>query len=169
MNRMLAVIFRDSGKAFEGRDALERLDREDLLTLDAYAIIHRQSDGTCAVRQERDLRGFTTLASSSLGSLIGLLGDPGGLPTCSLSGFTMELDNACVSSDFVDEVSRGLTLGNSALIAEIEEEETRCVDLWMQKLGGAIHRCSLDVKHVTDSTKMHLPPSIFSFLGSPNA
>ena len=45
-----------------------------------------------------------------------------------------------ISADFVDEVSKQLTPGKFAVVAEIEEEQTAAVDLSMEGLGGVVYR-----------------------------
>ena len=43
MDRMLVVIFSDIGKAFEGRDALKSLDRDDSITDYASGSDHKNA------------------------------------------------------------------------------------------------------------------------------
>ena len=152
MDRILVVIFSDASKTFEGRDALKGLDEEDLITLFAYAIITKTPDGKVVVNEEKDRVGLKTVAGTSLGSLIGLLGGPVGFGIGAVAGFLTgliaDLDNAHVSTDFVDDVSRELTPGKFALVAEINEDWTRWLDLRMTELGGVVYRYApSDVKH----------------------
>jgi uncharacterized membrane protein len=160
MDRILVVVFNEADKAFEGRDALKSLDREDdVLTLYAYTIITKLPDGTCVVNDEHDLDGLKTLLGTSLGSLIGLLGGPTGVVigavAGTLTGITADLDNARVSAEFVDDVSKDLTPGKFALVAEIDEDWTRWVDLRMEELGGIVYRYTLsEVTHAEHSTDL---------------
>lgn len=159
MNRILVVIFNEPSKVFEGRDALKGFDREDVLTLYAYAIIEKKPDGTTVVNEESDRQGLKTLLGGSIGALIGLLGGPAGVAIGTMAGFltgvTAYLDSSGVSAEFVDEVSRELKPGKFALVAEIEEDWTRWVDLRMEELGGAVHRYALsDVKHAAHSDEI---------------
>jgi len=152
MNRMLVVVFSEVSKAFAGRDALKSLDRDDSITLYAYAIITKNADGTSIVNEEDDPGGLRTLLGTSVGSLIGLLGGPTGVAigaaAGSLAGITADLDNARIGADFVDDVLRQLTPGNFALVAEIDEEWTPWVNLPMEELGGVVYRRALsEAKH----------------------
>jgi uncharacterized membrane protein len=157
MNRTLVVVFSEPSKPFEGRDVLKGLDRDDVLTLYSYAIITKQPDGTCVVNDEHDVGGLRTVLGTTLGSLIGLLGGPTGVAIGAVAGtfagITANLDNARVSADFVDEVSKQLAPGKFALLAEIDEEWTAWIDLPMEELGGVVYRYTLsDVKHAANST-----------------
>jgi uncharacterized membrane protein YqiK len=61
-------------------------------------------------------------------------------------------DEARVVADFANEVSKHLTPGTYALVAEIDEEWTPWVNLRMTELGGVVYRCPLsDVKQVAES------------------
>lgn len=158
MDRMLLVIFNEADKALEARDALRSLGHDDdVLTLYAYAVIKKEPDGTCVVNDEHDREGLKTLLGTSLGSLIGLLGGPTGVVIGSiagtLTGITADLDNARVSAEFVDEVSKELTPGKFALVAEIDEEWSKWVDLRMEELGGIVYRyVAADVRQAEHST-----------------
>ena len=95
----------------------------------------------------------------SLGSLIGLLGGPIGVgigaATGSLAAITADLDNARVGADFVDEVSKQLTPGKFALVAEIDEEWTPWVNLRMEELGGVVYRRALsEVKRAVNEEEI---------------
>jgi len=152
MDRILAVIFSEPDKVFEGRDALRDLDHEDVLTLYAYAIITKKPDGKVVVNEEDDRAALKTALGSSIGALIGLLGGPAGFAIGTAAGFlagvTAYLDTSRVSATFVDEVSKELTPGKFALVAEIDEDWTRWLDLRMEQLGGVIYRYApSDVKH----------------------
>jgi len=152
MDRILVVVFSDASKTFEGRDALKDLDQEDLLTLYAYAIITKTPEGKVVVNEEKDRVGLKTIAGTSLGSLIGLFGGPVGFGIGAVAGFLSgliaDLDNAGVSTGFVDDVSRELTPGKFVLVAEVDEDWTSWLDLRMTELGGVVYRYApSDVKH----------------------
>jgi uncharacterized membrane protein len=156
MDRILVVVFSEASKAFAGRDELKDLDHEDLLTLYTYAIITKTPEGKTVVNEEKDLIGLGTVLGSSLGSLIGLLGGPAGVAIGAVAGFltglTADLNISRVSADFVDEVSKELTPGKFALVAEVNEDWTRWVDLGMEELGGVVYRHTLsEVRHEADA------------------
>ncbi|MGB0042707.1 MAG: DUF1269 domain-containing protein [Terriglobales bacterium] len=147
MNRLLVAVFNEIGKAFEGRDALKSLDRDDSITLYAYAIITKNADGTSLVNEEHGAGAVGSVLGSSLGSLIGLLGGPAGVAigaiAGSVAGGTTDLDKARIGDDFVNEVTKQLTPGKSALAAEIDEDWTPWINLRMEELGGVVYRRDL--------------------------
>jgi len=147
MNRMLVVVFSEASKAFDGREALKSMDRDGSAPVYALAVITRKADGTSIVNEEGDSGPRGTLLGTSLGSFIGLLGGlPGvaiGAIAGSVGGMASDLDNARIGADFVDEVSRQLTAGKTALVAEIEEEWTTAIDQRMEELGGVVYRRAL--------------------------
>jgi uncharacterized membrane protein len=159
MDRMLVVVFGNEGKAYEGRRALQDLDRDGSITAYAYAIITKNADGTSKVNEGDDSGPLGTLVGTSVGSLIGLLGGPVGLAIGAgagfLGGMTADLDNARINEDFVDDVSKQLTPGRVALVAEIEEEWTTPVDIRMEALGGTVFRRALsDVRDTANSEEI---------------
>jgi uncharacterized membrane protein len=159
MNRMLVVVFGNESKAYEGRRALQDLDRDGSITAYAYAVITKNPDGTSSVKEGDDSGPLGTLVGTSVGSLIGLLGGPVGLAIGAgaglLGGVIADLDNARISQDFVDDVSKQLTPGRVALVAEIDEEWTTPVDLRMESLGGIVFRRALsDVRDTANSEEI---------------
>jgi len=159
MNRLLVVVFSEIDKAFEGRDALKNLDRDDSITDYASAIITKNADGTGIVNEKDVSSVLGPVIGTSVGSLIGLLGGPGGVAVGaiagSLTGSATDLDKARIGADFVDEVSRQLTPGKYALVAEIDEEWTPWVNLRMEELGGIIYRYPLsEAKHAANAREV---------------
>jgi len=146
MDRMLVVVFDNEALAYEGRQALIDLAHQGEITVYGDAVLARKPDGTTLVRQNDDL-GLGTLVGTSLGSLLGLLGGPIGLAIGSSAGFAVgagfDLDRARVGEDFIDDVTKQLTPGKVAVVAEIEEDWTTPVDTRMESMGGVVFRRAL--------------------------
>jgi hypothetical protein len=72
------------------------------------------------------------------------LGGPVGLAAGAAAGaflgYATDAFNYGVGTEFVDEVSRNLTSGKSALVAEVDEFWTLGLDLRMEALGGTVVR-----------------------------
>src|SRR5215469_15448354 len=152
MDRMLVVVFNSETKAYEGKKALLQLDSEGSISVYGYAVVAKNADGTSTLKQGDDSGPLGTLAGTSLGSLIGVLFGPAGLAIGATAGFaggaTADLANAGVGDDFIDDVSKVLTPGSVALLAEIEEDWTTPVDTRMEAIGGTIFRRTVsDVRH----------------------
>src|SRR5260370_13714700 len=152
MDRMLVAVFDNGSKAYEGKKALLQLDGEGSITAYGYAVVAKNSDGTTTVKQGDDSGPLGTLTGTALGSLIGLLGGPVGVAIGAAAGLaagaTVDLNNARISDDFIDDVTKVLLPNRVALIAEIEEDWTTPVDTRMEAIGGIVFRRALsDVKH----------------------
>jgi uncharacterized membrane protein len=155
MDRMLVVVFDNENKAYEGKKALLELDGERSLTVYGYAILAKGADGRTTTKQGDDVGPLGTLTGTALGSLIGLLGGPVGVAIGAASGLgagaAMDLHNARISSDFIDDVSKMLLPNRVAVVAEVEEDWVTPVDTRMEAIGGSVFRRSLsDVEDTVD-------------------
>jgi uncharacterized membrane protein len=156
MDRMLVVVFDSEGKAYEGKKALLQLDGEGSITLYGYAVLAKAADGkTTNLKQGDDVGPLGTLAGTAVGSLIGLLGGPIGVAVGAASGaaagYAVDLHNARISSDFIDDVSKKLLPNRVAVVAEIEENWITPVDTRMEAIGGTVFRRGLsDVEDTVD-------------------
>ena len=156
MDRMLVVVFDNENKAYEGKKALLQLDREGSIGVYAYAVVAKNVNGTATVKQGDDTGPIGTLVGTSLGSLIGLLGGPVGVAIGAsvglVAGATADLDNARISGDFIDDVTKVLVPGKVAVVAEIDEDWTTPVDTRMEPIGGIVFRRALSaVKDTVNS------------------
>jgi uncharacterized membrane protein len=155
MDRMLVVIFPNESKAYEGKKALQQLDGEGSITVYAYAVLAKNADGTATVKQGDDVGPMGTLLGTSVGILIGALGGPAGMAIGAAAGLgagsAVDLDNARIGSDFIDDVQKSLLPSHVALIAEVEEDWTMPVDTRMEAIGGNVFRRALsEVKDTAD-------------------
>src|SRR5258707_13519439 len=129
MDRMLVVVFDNETKAYEGKEALLRLDGEGSISVYAYAVLAKHADGSATVKQGDDSGPINTLVGTSLGSLIGLLGGPAGLAVGASLGFAAggaaDLDKARIGDDFIDDVTKLLVPNRVAPGAEIGRAWTR--------------------------------------------
>jgi uncharacterized membrane protein len=147
MERMLVAVFDDERMAFEGRGALRQLEREGNLTIFEGAVVVKGADGRVSVRQIDDSAPTGTLAGTAVGSLVGLLAGPVGAAIGAASAATIgaiyDADTLRVGEDFVDDVSKSLTPGKVAVVAEVDEAWTAPVDARMEALGGTVFRRAL--------------------------
>jgi uncharacterized membrane protein len=154
---MLVVVFDAESKAFEAKKALHDLDTEDIIEVLAQAVVARNADGSATVREDEDLKPAGTLAGTTLGALIGVLGGPVGIALGAAAGLavgaTVDIDDARVGEDFVEDVKKKLLPENFALVAEIEEDTTALVDTAMKALGGTIFRRPLSAVRKTVNEK----------------
>ena len=152
MERMLVVLFENESKAYDGTKALRQLDLDGSITVYAHAVVVKNPDGAVITRERDDQGPFGLLVGTALGALIGVLGGLAGLGiggTVGLvAGGAMDLHNARVGEDFIDDVAKALSPNRAAIVAEIQEEWTDPVDSRMQAIGGTVLRRALsEVKH----------------------
>ena len=76
MDRMLVTVFDNETQAYEGKKALLELDGEGSIGVYGYAIVKKNADGSSTVKQSDDDVPLGTLAGTSLGALVGVLGGP---------------------------------------------------------------------------------------------
>jgi uncharacterized membrane protein len=152
---MLVVVFDNEGKAYEGRKALLQLDNEGSISVYASVVLTKNADGTASIKQSDDPGPLGTLLGTSLGSLIGLLGGPAGVALGATLGFgagsATDIDNARIGDDFITDVTKQLSPGRVAVVAEIEEDWTTPVDTRMEVIGGTVFRRALSAARKTSN------------------
>jgi uncharacterized membrane protein len=146
MEKMLVVVFDNEAKAYEGSRALNQLDAEGSISVHAAAVISRNSDGTLGMKQSDGDYPIRTLGGTALGSLVGILGGPAGVALGAaaggFAGLLTDLRVAGVDGEFLDEVSKALTPGKCAIVADVNEEWVTPVDSRMEAIGGQVHRAA---------------------------
>ena len=144
MERLLAVVFNDEAKAYEGLRALNQLDGEGSITAYAAQVIQKKPDGKISEKQTEGNFPLQTAKGLWGGALIGLLGGPVGMGIGALVGTAAgemgDLNIAGLNADFVSEVSGSLTPGKFAVVADVNEDWVTPVDTRMEALGGVVFR-----------------------------
>ena len=144
MNEMLVAVFDSEAAAFEGLSALKDLHRGGDISLYSSAVIAKDRNGKVEVRQEADPGPVGTSVGLLAGALIGILGGPAGLALGAsiggLAGLVFDVNKTGIDLTFLDDVSKALTSGKFAVLAEIEESWTTPVDTRLHKLGGIVFR-----------------------------
>jgi uncharacterized membrane protein len=144
MSNFIVVIFPTETQADEGRKALKELQDEGTLAIHGMALIHKGTDGKVSMKGEANEAPLGTAVGAVVGGLLGLLGGPIGLAAGAAGGaflgYSVDAFNYGVGMEFVEEVSRNLTPGKSALVAEVDEFWTSGLDLRMEALGGIVVR-----------------------------
>jgi uncharacterized membrane protein len=141
---MLVVVFDTEDKAYDASSALQSLDESSVIALNVDAVVTRDRNrGTTVVKNHVEhLEG--TMGGTALGTLIGAIAGPAGAAIGALSGLVAgtisDLARARVDNDFIKEVATALAPGKSALVAQINEDDTDGVDTRMAALGGRVFR-----------------------------
>src|SRR5258705_948481 len=78
MRNYVAVVFDDTGKAYEGLHALWQLDDAAEVTVHGTAVVHRDALGNFQVDTKETHPALATAAGVGVGALLGLLAGPAG-------------------------------------------------------------------------------------------
>jgi uncharacterized membrane protein len=144
MNKMLVAVFDKEPAAYEGLSALKDLHREGEISLYATAVIVKDSAGNVSVKQTDDKGPLGTALGLLTGGLLGVLGGPVGVAAGatmgSLMGAMIDLYNTDIDAEFLGDVSKALTPGKAAVLADVEESWATPVDTKIGKLGGLVFR-----------------------------
>ena len=144
MNQMVVAVFDNDSAAFEGLRELRDLHKEGGVSLYASAVIVKDKTGEVSVKQEADKGPAGTALGLLVGGLVGVLGGPAGLPIGAyiggLAGLLFDLGRFGVDLTFFDDVSKALTPGKAAVLAEVEESWTSLLDERLRKHGGTVYR-----------------------------
>lgn len=147
MERMLVALFNDEAKARAGSQALQAMGDEGEVAVHTVHIFTREQDGTVSSDDIYDSLPEGTMGGTAVGSLLGLLGGPVGLAIGAaggmLVGATADYAKSKVTTDFAQRVADELTPGKTAIVAEVDEEETEAVNERLQALGATILRRDL--------------------------
>lgn len=144
MNKFVVVIFPDDAKADEGVRAFQALHDEGEITLYGLRVARKSEDGEVTL-VEKVGKGMPGAAVGALaGGLVGLLGGPltavAGLAGGAWIGTWRDITHLGVGSDFLEEVSRELAPGTTAVIADITEDRVAPLDERMAALDGTVLR-----------------------------
>jgi uncharacterized membrane protein len=144
MNKLLVAVFESEKAADAGLNALRALHAAGDITLYATGVLVRDAKGVVSVRKSMDAGPIGTVAGLAVGSLIGLLGGPVGVAigavTGTVAGAVRDFWVAGVGLDFIEEATRHLQPGKTALVAEVEEEWIIPVDSALEAAGGHVFR-----------------------------
>ena len=147
MDRMLVVIFNSDIEAYKGKTALQQLDDEGSVRVYGYAVVAKNTDGTATIAQGDNTGPLGSVFGMSIGALVGALFGPAGFALGSAaglgSGAAVDFTNLNVGQDYIDDVSKALSPGKFALVAEIDEDWTTPIDSRMESIGGQVFRRAL--------------------------
>jgi uncharacterized membrane protein len=144
MNKVIVAVFDNEAAAFEGLKALRDLHGDGDVSLYASAVVAKDAAGKINIRQAADQGPVGTAVGLLTGSLIGLLGGPAGLAVGAsvggLTGLLFDLDKTGIGVGVLDDVSKALTPGKVAVLADVDETWTTPVDTRLHKQGAIVFR-----------------------------
>ncbi|MCK4898587.1 MAG: DUF1269 domain-containing protein [Anaerolineales bacterium] len=146
MSNLIVFTFKNETGAEEMRDALVKMQKEKLITLEDAAVVIRKQDGKVKVKQAVSLVGAGALGGSFWGLLIGLLfwapwlGLAIGAATGALAG---KMTDTGVDDKFIKEVGEAIEPGNSALFLLVIEATTDKVLDGLKDFDAEVYQTSL--------------------------
>ena len=145
MSTFAVVTFPDEKKAYEGVRAFKQLHDEGSITLYGFAVVQRGADGKIAVKEQQTEPPIGTGVGALVLGLTGLFaGGPAGaaigLGAGTALGALGDVFNLGVGDEFLESVSRELTPGKTAVVAEVSEEWITPLDARMEASGGTVLR-----------------------------
>ncbi|WP_128478736.1 DUF1269 domain-containing protein [Halorussus pelagicus] len=124
MSELVVLAFDGKEKAFEAREKLIELQKQQLITLRDAAVVVRKEGGGVDIKQAQSLVGAGALGGAFWGMLIGLLflapwlGLALGTITGALSG---KFSDYGIDDKFIKEVGDTIEPGDSALFLLVED------------------------------------------------
>jgi uncharacterized membrane protein len=146
MSELIVFTFKNETDAEEMRDALGKMQKQHLITLDDAAVVVRKQDGKVKVKQAVSLVGAGALGGSFWGLLIGLLfwapwlGLAIGAATGALAG---GLTDTGVDDKFIKEVGNAIEPGNSALFLLVVDATVDKVLDGLKDFDAEVYQTSL--------------------------
>lgn len=144
MEKLIVIVFDKEAAAYEGLRALNALDAEGSISLYELSVVEKKPNGTLEMKKIDGDFPIGTFGGTAAGSLIGLIGGPvgvaAGASVGALVGLTADLYVAEVDTDFLDEVTKMLTPGKFAIVADLSEEWVTPLDTRMDQLNAVVIR-----------------------------
>lgn len=144
MSKFVVVILPDEIKAYEGTRAFAALHDEGNLTVYGVAVVSKTKDNQIVVKDAVQSGPLGVAVGALVGGLIGALGGPAGLLVGIAGGAVFgsfsDLFNLGINTTFIENVSKELAPGKTAVIAEVEEGWETPLDSRMAAIGGTVLR-----------------------------
>jgi uncharacterized membrane protein len=155
---MIVVVFESQAKAWEGFRVLKDLDREGEISVYEAEAIAKEPDGEIRVMDGTDKTGLPTIGGfAAVGALVGLLGGPVGALIGAAAGTAIgtfgHLEESGVGEEFVNDVSKTLTSGKAAVVADVDEDWVTPLDTRMEAIGGVVFRRERSFVQITQDER----------------
>jgi uncharacterized membrane protein len=145
MENVIAVTLAEDSKAYDALTALQELDSQGQVHVEAAAVVTRHEDGHIEIKDQVGDESLAGTASGGLlGILIGILGGPLGVllggATGVLVGSLFDLTDADDADSVLSDISKTIQVGRNALVAQVAEQSPEVVDAAMSRLAGTVVR-----------------------------
>ncbi len=146
MSDLIVLAFENETDAFNMRDELIKLQKQEVITLQDAAIVVRHGDGKPKVKQATSLVGAGALGGAFWGMLIGLLffapwlGLAIGAVTGAIAG---KFTDTGIDDKFIKEVGDTIEPGHSALFLLVTKVTMDKVQPTLEEYNATVIRTSL--------------------------
>jgi uncharacterized membrane protein len=144
MQTVIVAVVQSELTAQDAAHALDLLADAGAIGLTAAAVVTKTSGGAISVLRSRRALPASALGGGVIGALIGVFTGPFGIGMGAAIGFAvggvMDLSDLKLRRDFVASLERTLESGKSALVAQIDEDDTGPVNQQMTALGAVVLR-----------------------------
>jgi uncharacterized membrane protein len=151
MTNLLIASFKQEAEAIEASHKLNELESIGDITIYEMVVIQKNAAGEAAVLEADTNEGVRTLSGMAIGTLIGSLAGPvgvvAGMFTGTLAGMAAEEDHYGFTEDFTAKVLAQLQPGETAVVAEIDEDNEVFVDGSLTPLGATLTRTDVDYEY----------------------
>ena len=143
---IIVTTFSEDSRAYEALARLKELAAEDQIDLHDGAVVERAQDGSLHVRDEsgNEDEGLATLTGGTIGLLIGILAGPLGVllggAVGLLAGAIVDAEDTDETDSVLEHISRSIGNGETALLADLDENSPAAVDGAMAALDGRVTR-----------------------------
>src|SRR4051794_20878901 len=143
---IIVTTFSEDSRAYEALARLKQLAAEGQIDLRDGAVVERGQDGTLRLRDEtgNEDDGLATLTGGTVGLLIGILAGPLGVLLGGamglLAGAIVDAEDDDQTDSVLEHISRAIGNGETAVLADLNENGPAPVDGAMAELDGRVTR-----------------------------
>jgi uncharacterized membrane protein len=152
MEKLIIITFRDAKNATGGLNRLLDLDQLGDITIYNYAKINKTGNSQFDLQEHKgpDVADLP-FAGAIGGSIIGSMGGPVGMVLGMLTGVMVGGADAADTLDFddevLDQVKDKLSVGDFAIVLDLEEDDEVLVNSYIEPLLGVIFRTDIAAQY----------------------
>jgi uncharacterized membrane protein len=145
-DNVVVVTFSETSKAYQALSELDRLGDAGNIQVRSAVLLTRTDDGFSIPEGADNASGFYMAGGGLIGALVGVLGGPLGVLLGGsigvLAGAPGEVKRMDDQEVALSAISKDITPGTTALVAEVTEFAQEVLDKAMGGLGGTVTRHS---------------------------
>jgi uncharacterized membrane protein len=143
---IIVTTFSEDSRAYEALARLKELAADGQIDLRDGAVVQRGLDGTLRLRDEagNEDEGLATVTGGTIGLLIGILAGPLGVLLGGamglLAGAIVDAEDDHEDDSVLEHIARSIGVGETALLADLDESGPAAVDGAMAAGDGRVER-----------------------------